>query len=226
MTASWQEEFLRQGPGFQRIAAHDLRLVFELMTPLTLASGSIVIEQGAPSDYFYVVAEGRCEVLRMFVGGRQPTRVADYGPGATVGEDALISGYPRNATVRMMTDGIMMRMEGDDFRFLIKRALLKAVEYPEAREMITRGSLWLDVRMPEERDAGPSIPGSIAIPHPIVRARHSAPDPDRSYIVVCENGHDSAVIAFSLCKYGFDAYYLKDGIRTIPADQLAGGAPV
>ncbi len=214
---AWQAAFLR-APGFQRIAPHDLKRAFEVMKPVTFARGTTVVEQGAASDYFYVLAEGRVEVLRMFIGGRQPVRVAEYGPGATLGEDALISGKPRNATVRMLTDGVLMQMEGDDFRFLIKRALLRSVKYKEASEMISRGSRWLDVRMPEERCGG-TLPGSIVIPHPIVRARLFSADPDRSYIAVCATGHDSAVIAFTLCKYGFDAYYLKDGFRAIPQDQ-------
>jgi CRP-like cAMP-binding protein len=210
----WQGMFLR-APGFQRVAKNDLRRAFELMRKVSYKAGDTVIEQGTPADNFYVVAEGRVEVLRAF-NGHGETRVAEYGPGATIGEDALISGNLRNATVRMVTDGRLMRLDGDDFRFLIKRALVRGVEGNEAREMVARGSRWLDVRMPDERKAC-DITNAITIPHPVVRGRLFTADPQLSYVCVCAKGYDAPVIAFTLCKYGFDAYYLKGGYASYAA---------
>lgn len=223
----WQGAFMR-APGFQRVASSDLRRAFELMRPVPYKAGDVVIEQGMPADYFYVIAEGRVEVLRSFAQGGGETRVAEYGPGATIGEDALISGNLRNATVRMVTDGRLMRLEGDDFRFLIKRALVRGVEPIEAREMVARGSRWLDVRMPEERKLG-EIPNAITIPHPVVRGRLFTADPQLSYVCVCAKGFDAPVIAFTLCKYGFDAYYLKGGYpayaQALKPDNWGGQRP-
>jgi CRP-like cAMP-binding protein len=211
----WQGAFLR-APGFQRVASRDLRSAFDLMKPVFFKAGEQVIEQGTPADYFYVVADGRVEVLRAFDQGQGGAKVAEYGPGATLGEDALISGNLRNATVRMVTDGTLMRLDGDDFRFLIKRALVRGIDPKDAKEMVARGSRWLDVRMPHERK-GTEIPQSIAIPHPIVRGRLFTADPQLSYICICAKGFDAPVIAFTLCKYGFDAYHLKGGYAAYAA---------
>jgi rhodanese-related sulfurtransferase len=180
-----------------------------------LKAGQLLIRQGEPADYFYVIGEGRCEVLRGFTSRDKPVRVAEYGAGACLGEDALISNRLRNASVRMLTDGRIMRFDGDDFRFYLKRALARPVDYREAEQMVARGSRWLDVRMPDEARDGPHFANSLRIPHPIVRGRLFTADPTLSYVVVCAQGHDAPVIAFTLTKHGFDAYYLKHGAAGI-----------
>jgi CRP-like cAMP-binding protein len=54
--------------------------------------------QGEPGDRFVVIATGEIDVL---VDGRSVQRL---GPGAGVGEIALIRRSPRTATVRALTD--------------------------------------------------------------------------------------------------------------------------
>ncbi len=70
-------------------------LLINALTPLTVAAGEVVIQQGARGgDTFYVVQAGGCEVL---VDG---ARVATRGAGSAFGELALLYSCPRAATVR------------------------------------------------------------------------------------------------------------------------------
>ena len=54
-----------------------------------------------------------------FLGIALPVYLAELGMGDTFGEEALISGAHRNATVTMITDGVLMRLGKDDFNTLL-----------------------------------------------------------------------------------------------------------
>jgi rhodanese-related sulfurtransferase len=147
------------------------------------------------------------------VPGKAPVKLAEFGPGSCVGEDALISGEKRNATITMATPGKVMRLAKDDFDTLLKRPLTRGLGGKQAQEIMAKGAVWLDVRMPAERADG-GLPDSINIPFPILRSRVPTLDHAKTYIAYCNTGQNSSVAAFLLCKQGIDAYFLKGGIRT------------
>ena len=63
----------------------------------TLAPDETLVEQGAPGDELYLVLDG---VLVVEIDG---DAVAEIGPGAIVGEKALLEGGTRTATIRAAT---------------------------------------------------------------------------------------------------------------------------
>jgi hypothetical protein len=63
----------------------------------TLDAGETLVEQGAPGDELYLVLDG---VLGVEIDGED---VAEIGPGAIVGEKALLEGGARTATLRAQT---------------------------------------------------------------------------------------------------------------------------
>ncbi|HEX2428457.1 MAG TPA: cyclic nucleotide-binding domain-containing protein [Gaiellaceae bacterium] len=63
----------------------------------TLDPGETLVEQGAPGDELYLVLDG---VLVVEIDGDE---VAEIGPGAIVGEKALLEGGTRTATLRART---------------------------------------------------------------------------------------------------------------------------
>ena len=63
----------------------------------TLAPDETLVEQGAPGDELYLVLDG---VLVVEIDG---DAVAEIGPGAIVGEKALLEGGTRTATIRATT---------------------------------------------------------------------------------------------------------------------------
>jgi MFS family permease len=71
--------------------------------------GTEIIRQGDPGDAFYVLIDGSVEVIRDGI------HVDDMGAGASFGEVALISGEPRNATVRAAVDCRAYRLEPAPF---------------------------------------------------------------------------------------------------------------
>ena len=63
----------------------------------TLDPGETLVEQGAPGNELYLVLDG---VLAVEIDGEE---VAEIGPGAIVGEKALLEGGTRTATLRAQT---------------------------------------------------------------------------------------------------------------------------
>ncbi len=62
-------------------------------------TGHEVITQGAKGDDFYIVAEGKLEVLVKPKGGKRATSKGFLGPGHSFGELALLYNTPRAATI-------------------------------------------------------------------------------------------------------------------------------
>ena len=73
----------------------------------TLGPGDTLVEQGAAGDELYLVLDG---VLAVEIDGDE---VAEIGPGAIVGEKALLEGGTRTATLRAQTRGRVAVIPGD-----------------------------------------------------------------------------------------------------------------
>jgi len=69
-------------------------------------AGEVVIREGDTGKTAYVVISGTLEVC---VSGRE-TRVRDLGPGDVFGEMAVFTNRPRSATVRAMSDVVLLEV--------------------------------------------------------------------------------------------------------------------
>ncbi len=211
--ADWMSNFLATR-GFGRVPPAKLHTVFMKMQAADLKAGEIVIKQGTEGDCFFVVAQGRVVVEREAPNLPQPVKLAEFGPGACFGEDSLISGSTRNATVRMLTDGKLMKLTKADFIALLKTPLIPEVSFEQAQTLLAKGGQWLDVRMPNEV-VDDRVDGSLNIPFPILRTRLASLPEGKPYIVFCKDGRNSSTATFLLSKQGLDAYYLRGGVASI-----------
>ena len=90
-----------------------------------------------------------------------------------------------------------------------------------AKALIDAGALLLDVREPDEWDAG-HAPGASLLPMGQVRGRQQDLSRDRRIVVVCRSGGRSAAVTESLLASGFDAVNLAGGMCA----WTAAGLPV
>jgi CRP-like cAMP-binding protein len=203
---------LLQTKAFHRIPPANIQAIFMRLQRLPLRAGDVVIKQGDEGDYFYVIVNGKCVVTRETPLNREGIKLAELGVGDTFGEEALIAEAKRNATVTMLTDGVLMRLNKQDFRELMNEPLLQWVTYEKAREIVERGGgRWLDVRLPSEHQ-NLAIEGSLNIPLYFIRLKLSALDRKIPYVVYCDTGRRSSAAAFILVERGFDAYVLTGGL--------------
>ena len=96
-------EFLRTVQLFQKLTPIELTQVAERMKKRRFAPNEVIIRQGEPGDYFYLVSRGAVDVTRRD-GDAGERHLATLGIGHCFGERALISGEPRNATVTAKSD--------------------------------------------------------------------------------------------------------------------------
>jgi CRP-like cAMP-binding protein len=196
---------------FHRIPPANIQAIFMRLQRVPYRAGDVVIKQGDEGDFFYVIVSGKCVVTRETPLNKEGIKLAELGVGDTFGEEALIAEAKRNATVAMLTDGVLMRLNKQDFRELMNEPLLQWVSYDRAREIIARGGRWLDVRLPSEHQ-NLSIEGSLNIPLYFIRLKLTTLDRNVPYVVYCDTGRRSSAAAYILVERGFDAYVLTGGL--------------
>jgi predicted MFS family arabinose efflux permease len=91
-------QFLRKVPAFAELPLTAVERLAAGLVPIAAPRGTALMTQGEPGDRFVVITTGEIEVL---VDGRPIHRL---GPGAGVGEIALLRRSPRTATVVAVTD--------------------------------------------------------------------------------------------------------------------------
>jgi putative ABC transport system ATP-binding protein len=111
-------EFLRQCPLFSSFTARTLTEVADKMSLEKHPAGSVIIRQGDPGDKFYLIREGKAEVLVADAKGER--KVATLGEGDFFGEAALLTGEPRNATVKAIEDVESYVLGKQDFDAVIE----------------------------------------------------------------------------------------------------------
>ncbi len=214
----WMGRIL-QTRAFHRIPPANIQAMFMRMESVTFKSGAKIIKQDDEGDYFYIIKEGRCLVTRSTPANPNGVKLATLSVGDSFGEEALISDAKRNATVTMLNDGHLMRLNKEDFNSLLNEPLLNWVEYDEARKMVADGAVWFDVRLPAEHKAR-HLKGSINIPLIFLRMKSNSLDPKKKYIIYCDTGRRSSAASFLLNEKDIETYVLRDGIDTAEPDDL------
>ncbi|MGH8209525.1 MAG: cyclic nucleotide-binding domain-containing protein [Steroidobacteraceae bacterium] len=202
---------LLQTKAFHRIPPANIQAIFQRLERLPCRAGDVLIKQGDDGDYFYVIVSGKCIVTRETPLNRDGIKLAELSVGDTFGEEALIAEAKRNATVTMLTDGVAMRLNKQDFRELMNEPLLQWVSNEQACEIVAKGGRWLDVRLPSEHQ-NLSIDGSLNIPLYFIRLKLTTLDRNIPYVVYCDTGRRSSAAAYILVERGFDAYVLTGGL--------------
>lgn len=171
--------------------------------------GEVVVRQGDAGDYYYVIESGRCQVTREVAGAI--IDLAELKSGDAFGEEALLQDTTRNASVAMRTNGVLLRLNKDDFVALLKEPLLHKTTLAEAERRVAAGAAWVDVRFPAEYQNN-GLPGALNLPLNELRQAMEHLDPKREYIAYCQTGRRSSAAAFLLSRRGFKASLLDGGI--------------
>jgi len=207
----WMTQLL-QMEIFHEIPPANIQAMFQRIQPVSVQKDEVIIKQGDKGDYYYIIKSGSCRVIRNAEEtGNKELKIADIEAGNSFGEDALISNAPRNATIIMNTDGVLMRLAKDDFVELLKEPVLKSVNFADAENQVKEGAIWLDVRFLSEYQ-NTNIPGSINIPLFLLRLNADRLSSKHKYIVYCDTGSRSASATFILNERGYDAYLLEGGL--------------
>lgn len=215
----WMTSLLRSNL-FRRMPANNIQAVMMKMNEIQVKPEEIIFRQNAEGDYFYIIKEGECAVVRTLTSKDKVVRLATLGPGDAFGEESLISDKRRNASVVMVTEGRLMRLSKEDFLNFMNEPLLEYVDTKEAIHLqLKEGATWIDTRLPNEYMAG-HIKNSINIPLVSLRMKLAQMDSDKKYIIYCSDGTRSSAAAFLMSSRGFNPVILNQGISSVPDSVL------
>lgn len=197
---------------FANLPAANIESLLASFRRQSVKAGEVIVRQGDPGDYYYLIERGRAQVTRAVGGGS--IELAELKAGDAFGEEALIAEAERNATVTMKTDGELLRLDGADFCRLLREPLLQRLDAREAQRRVAAGALWLDVRFPAEyRHDG--LAEAINIPLNELRDAIPSLSREREYIAYCQSGRRSSAAAFLLSQRGLHASLLEGGLKSI-----------
>jgi CRP-like cAMP-binding protein len=111
------ERHLRRMSLLVGLSSKQLEDVSARLRPVKYRSGEIILTEGTPGDVMYLIEWGRVEVLSQTDGHSRV--LAILGEGDFFGEMALLTGSPRSATVRAVTDVDLLALHQPDFDELV-----------------------------------------------------------------------------------------------------------
>jgi len=217
MMIGWPNYFRRKY--FTEFHPANIQSIFIRLETHHFKAGEAVIRQGEEGEHFFIIRDGQCRVIRKTRKNPEGMILAKLKAGDNFGEEALISGGKRNASIVMDTDGVLMSLSKTDFLELLNDPLLKWITYPEGRGMVADGALWIDVRLPAEYQAK-CIKNSVNIPLPLLRIKLGKLDPERRYLMYCDSGRRSSIATYLLSQHGIDAYVLQDALENVPTSEM------
>lgn len=112
-------ERLRQVPVFRALTERELGRLAARARRVQVGAHDRVVQQGEPGDSLFVVAAGSVEVLVRGEGDRDRA-VAVLEAGAVFGEGALLTGAPRQATVRALGEAVLYEIRREALQPLIE----------------------------------------------------------------------------------------------------------
>lgn len=99
---------------FRYLPYPDLIRVASIAKEISLASGDVVFDEGAPGESLFVILDGHAGVIK------SGSEIAQLGPGAHFGEMSLIERAPRSAGIVAKTPLIALVIERDAFFSLLR----------------------------------------------------------------------------------------------------------
>lgn len=215
--ADWMLTLLRSNL-FYKVPPMNIRQVIDKFEPLVLAAGDTVLRQGELGDCCYFIKEGVAGVYQAADERSPSDLVAELGVGKCFGEDALVHEVGRNATIMMHSNGVLMKLDKQDFYLLLKSPAVNGVNMLEAREKIAAGSQWIDVRTQDEFESG-HCPDAINMPLDLLKLKSRMLDESKHYIACCNSGRRGEAAAHLLSEDGFDVSTLIGGIANYSSNE-------
>ncbi len=197
---------------FRQVPPANIETLLKRLTAMNVAAGQTIVTQGQEGDYYYLIYQGTAVVSRVSDVTQPPVELAEISEGDAFGEEALASGTKRNATVKMKTDGQLLRLKKDDFVELLKAPVVKMIDRAGADQRVAAGAVWMDVRFESEFKYH-HIDGAINAPIHELREKVEWLDQDKEYVVYCQTGRRSSAAAFILAQFGINAVVLDGGTR-------------
>lgn len=200
-------------PLFKRLPATHIEKLFNVMEEIKFKAGDTVITQGESGDYFYLIKKGQCLVSRY--NGTKEIALAEMGPTESFGEEALLANTPRNATVRMLSNGRLMRISKKDFQHFLRDQVIHWIDPNEANLILQKGAVKVDLT--QQDNSSKQLKGAIRISPFMLRTQMKKLSRKNTYLLLCDNDEECAVACYLLSLRGLESYVLRGGTDSLSA---------
>jgi rhodanese-related sulfurtransferase len=220
----WMTSLLRS-PIFRVLPPANLQKILMSLQEVRYKAGEIIINQGESGDYYYIIKKGRCLISRKPGPNAKEIRLGQLTDQDAFGEDALITGQPRNVSITALSDVALLRLGKEQFITLMKQPALKYVSFGDMQGLVAEGAQLLDVREPVEFNKF-HLPRSNNVPFYSLRMHLKSLNRHQAVIVVCEDGKHSETAAFILLRQRFNALVLSGGMAGVQSAEFLHAPPV
>ena len=210
----WMTTLLKS-PIFRALPPANLQKIIIGLEEISFEKGALIVKQGEAGDFYYLIKKGHCLLSRKPSAKAKEIKLAQLHTQDTFGEDALISGEPRNVSITALTDITLLRLSKDKFISLIKEPSLKYIPHSEIADKLDSGAILLDVRVSDEYKKH-HLPNSVNAPFFSLRMQIKTFNRHNDVIVICDNGKTSAAAAFLLLRHKLKAFVVEGGIKQVP----------
>lgn len=203
----WMSELLAY-PLFFNLPPANISRVLSLFEKVEVRKGEEIIKQGDEGNYFYALIKGKANVI---TEDQKDKPVASLSSGSYFGEDALVSGSPRSASVIMTTDGEVGRLDRESFQSLLQEPVVKYISQEEVGKNLMKRSVrcvLIDVRSNEEFEHAPSH-NSRNIPCRELRSSIAELDKEALYFISPEGGKRSELAAHLMSQANLQAFVIQ-----------------
>lgn len=194
---------------FYKVPPVNAERILDRMAPQVVMAGDVIVRQGEIGNCCYFLKEGTARVTRRDEKGTVQ-HLADISVGRCFGEDALVYETLRNATVTMLTDGVLMRLSKEDFKLLLLEPQVEEVTEDDFASF-TEPPVYLDVRSQSEYDQGHLVLAAN-VPLNLLSLKKRLLRLDVPYVFYCDTGRRSRAAAYLLGKQGYNTFALRGGL--------------
>jgi hypothetical protein len=112
------EELKHMRKSFPDVPSDTLEREVERMQARRFLAGQTIIREGDPADSFFILTRGAASVRQNGPNGER--EISTLKPGDFFGEIGLLTGTPRNATVRATAPSEVLELDAAGFRDLVE----------------------------------------------------------------------------------------------------------
>lgn len=213
--ADWSHAFISK-PLASNLSSSSLHELFSRIQPLDVKSDEVIIQSATPPDYFYIIKSGVAQI-ETDSNGPFAGRTFELEAGDYFGDEAIVAETLRNARVKMLSDGVLLRLHIDDFNRLISNEIVKRRTPDDAASVPECARYFIDVRLPFELQGEPESINKENIPISNLRKQLHSFDPDKVYYIDSNGGRRSELATYLMRQAGFEAYcYTKELCEDVP----------
>jgi len=118
---------LNQLPLFSELSKKEKRIVFERSELVEYKKDQVIYHEGKPACAFYYLVTGRVKIFTKDSEGKE--NILEYlHRGKYFGIISLLTGDPHSVTAQAINDSILLKIEREDFDYLLKKIPKLAVD--------------------------------------------------------------------------------------------------